>query len=79
MEESPKIIESFTFTPLEWLIKVRANPEQETIILLALKKDIRKIRSDAKIERFRLIEEAHQKQMEMSVSKKVKQEIREET
>jgi hypothetical protein len=71
VEESPKHIESFTFTPLEWLIKERANPNQETIILLTLKKDIRKIRSDAKIERFRLMEEAHLKQMEMSVSNKV--------
>jgi hypothetical protein len=64
---------------LEWLIKVRGNPEQETVILLTLKKDIRKIRSDAKIERFRLLEEAHLKQMEMSVNNKIKEEIREET
>ncbi len=72
-------IESFTNTPLEWLIKVR-DPAQENIILLTLKRDIRKIRSDAKIERLRMIEEAAQlKQIEMSVNvDKVKDDVREE-
>lgn len=80
MEESPLKIENFTLTPLEWLIKVR-DPEQETIILLNLKRDIRKIRSDAKLERYRMIEEATKiKQNEIvSVNNKIKEDIREET
>jgi len=57
VEEPGLKIESFTLTPLEWLIKLR-DPEQENIILLNLKRDIRKIRSDAKVERIRLVEEA---------------------
>lgn len=57
------------------------DPGQENNILLNLKKDIRKIRSDAKLERSRMIEEAVQlKQIEMSVNNnKIKDDIREET